>query len=245
MSRTLFYLSVALLAFWIGSLVVFKFYWNTQNDLPEAELTEDSEVEFVNNSSEQKKKKQPKFIEITFKNFPCEDENLKPFWDELKDKTVSINTDYIERIKDCSDLIETDYLIGLNNDGLADLNNDGQKEIFIRSHVGYFCGNNCQVFWVFQQDKEKGLRKLFEQMGYITIVENKKTKGYKDIAFVVHSSYTFSDQKLYKFNGTEYVPKKCWSVSKLHKNKAGDLVESKRYKTEYHECKETEWVKWN
>ncbi len=237
MRRYTFYLSVALLAFGIGSFIVFKFYWNTQIDLPKAELTEDSKVEVVNNSLEYKKTKQPEFIEIAFKDLPCEDENLKPFWSELNDRTVSINTDYIERIKDCSDLIEVDESF--------DLNSDGQKEIFIRSHSGYFCGNNCQVFWVFQKDNEKGYRKLFEAMGYMTVVENKKTKGYKDIMFEVYASYTYFDIKLYKFNGTEYVPKKCWSESKLYKNKVGELVEGKSYKTEYHECKETEWVRWN
>jgi hypothetical protein len=245
MRRYTFYLLVAVLAFEIGSIVVFKLYWNTQNDLLKVQLTEQSKVEIVNNSLENKKIKKPEFIEIAFKNLPCEDEKLKPFWNELSDRTVSINTDYLERIKDCSDLIEYDYLVGSKNDGQVDLNNDGQKEIFIRSHVGYFCGNNCQVFWVFQKDNEKGYRKLFEQMGYMTIVENKKTNGYKDIRFEVYASYVYIDQKLYKFNGTEYVPKKCWSESKLHKNKAGELVESKRYRTEYHECKETEWVEWN
>ncbi len=237
MRRYTFYLSVALLAFGIGSFVVFKFYWNTQNNLLNAELTEESKVEVANTSLENQRTKQPKFVEIAFKNLPCEDENLKPFWYELKDRTVSINTDYLERIKDCSNLIWIDESV--------DLNNDGRKEIFIRSESGYFCGNNCQVFWVFQQDKEKGLRKLFEQMGYMPIVKNTKTKGYKDIMFEVYASYVYFDKKLYKFNGTEYVPKKCWSESKLYKNKAGELVEGKRYKTEYHECKETEWVKWN
>ncbi len=196
MRRYTFYLSVALLAFGIGSFVVFNFFWKTQNSLPKVELTVDSKVEVVNNSLENKKTKQPEFIEIAFKNFPCEDKNLKPFWNELKDRTVSRNTDYIERIKDCSDLIQTDYLVGLNNDGQIDLNNDGQKEIFIRSASGYFCGNNCQVFWVFQKDNKQGYRKLFEQMGYMTIVENKKTKGYKEIMFEVYASYTYFDIKL-------------------------------------------------
>ncbi len=44
MRRTAFYLSVALLAFGIGSLVVFNFYWETQNSLPKVEPTEDSKV---------------------------------------------------------------------------------------------------------------------------------------------------------------------------------------------------------
>ncbi len=230
MRRYTFYLAVALLAFGIGSFVVFKFYWNTQNDLPKDELTEDSKVEVVNNSLEYKKTKQPEFIEIAFKNLPCEDENLKPIWSELIDRKVSINTDYIERIKDCSDLIEVDESF--------DLNSDGRKEIFIRSHSGYFCGNNCQIFWVFQQDNEKRYKKLFEAKGYLPVVQNKKTQGYKDIMFEFSATYTYFSLSIYKYNGKEYVPTRCWSESKLYKNKDGELVEGKIYRVENQDCKE-------
>lgn len=245
MRRYTFYLSIALLAFELGSFVSFKFYWNIQNDSPQVEPPEKSKTEVVNISPENKKTKQPTFIKIAFKDLSCKDEGLKPIWSELIDRTVSINTDYIERIKDCSDLIETNDSDGLNKDGQVDLDNDGQKEMFVRSVIGYFCGNNCRIFWVFRKDNEKGYRKLFEAMGYMTIVENKKTKGFKDIRFEVYANYAYIDQKLYRFNGTEYVPKKCWSESKLYKNKVGEILEGKKYKTTYHDCKETEWIRWN
>ncbi len=95
---------------------------------------------------------------------------------------------------------------------------------------------------MFQQINEKDYRKLFEVEGYLPVVKNKKTKGYKDIMFEVYASYVEFGNILYKFNGTEYVPKKCWRESKLYKNKDGEMVEGKNFKTEYYECKETGWL---
>lgn len=239
MRRYTFYLSVALLAFGIGSFVVFSCFWKTQNSLPKVELTEDSKIEIVNSSLENKKTKQPEFIKIELKNLPCEDKILRLVWNELSDETASINVDRAEKIKTCSDILQIDEF-----DEPVDLNSDGRKEIVIRGIENPFsrCGNNCYTYWIFQQINENEYRKIFEAEGYLPVVKNKKTKGYKDIMFEKHGSYAYFSIILYKFNGTEYLPKNCWSESKLYKNKDGDMVEGKEYKVEYYKCEETGWL---
>ena len=228
MRRTLFYLAVVtLLVFGIGVISVGSLLVDAQ-DNPD-------KVKTVNTSLENQKTKQPEFVEIAFKDIPCEEENLKLVWNELKDRTVSINTDYVERIKDCSNLI------GLNES--FDLNNDGRKEIFIRSESGYFCGNNCQIFWIFQQDNKNALQKLFEAKGYLPTVKNKKTNGYKDIMFEFSATYTDAEIGIYKFNGEKYIPARCWSESKLYENKAGEMVEGKKIIIENENCKEVELLR--
>jgi hypothetical protein len=164
---------------------------------------------------------------------------LRLVWNGLTDETASINVERAEKIKNCLDIIEVWI-----DDEPIDLDNDGNQEIVIRGIENPYsrCGNNCYTYWIFQQTTEKNYRKLFEAEGYLPIVKSKKTKGYKDIVFEVFANYNESGNILFQFNGTEYVPKQCWSASNLYKNKDGEIVEGKKVEIKYYKCDESGYI---
>ena len=232
MRRYTFYLSVALLAFGIGSFVVFKFYLKCVEQNVIAQTT-NSKVGTDKSLSGNAKTKQPEFIKIELKNLPCEDKTLQIVWDKLTNEIGTINSERAGKIKDCGDVIQVDESL--------DLNGDGRKEIVIKGLENPFrCGNNCSKFWIFQQTKNRNYQKLFEANGYLPDAGKRKTLGYKDILFEFYASYNEFINGTYKFNGTEYVLKNCWSKTNLYKNKDGDMAEGKKWRVENYDCREAQ-----
>ena len=98
MRRIIFYLSVALLAFGIGSFVVFKFCWKPAEQSITTQATEVdnvSKLEIKNDSMQFEMKddlmlrkfKEDKVDdskEVILKNLPCKDKKLRLVWNKIK-----------------------------------------------------------------------------------------------------------------------------------------------------------------
>jgi hypothetical protein len=239
MRRYAFYLAAGFLTSSVSIFALFPFSFWKINQTESEGYVRTARAQTLKDYTADKKNKQPEFVSIKLKNLPCEHETLLLVWNNLTDETASINIERAAKIKNCSDILEV-----LEFDKPFDLDNDGNEEIIIRGIENPYsrCGNNCYTYWIFQKTGEKKYLKLFEAEGYLPIVENKKTKGYKDLIFEVFARYSESGNILYQFNGKEYIPKRCWSDSNLYKNNDGDLVEGKKRKTRYYKCEKSGYI---
>ena len=193
MRRYTFYLSIALLAFGIGSFVVFNFYFKRTEQSLFVE-----KIETVENISE---------VEIKDEKikYGCKDKELVPFWEKLdKDEFLKFkrqeiklkNTDAaftsypnspdglrdfenewsnFQREFGCA------YFNGIDDDiGLMDLDNDGEKEIFV---IGEFSGYHAEKeLLVFQNKNNVWELILFDIGNEETKIKDNKTNGYFDIS---------------------------------------------------------------
>jgi hypothetical protein len=238
MRRYIFYLAVGLITFIISVIACVSYALLKVNKTESESFEKMKQAQTLKDYTEDKKTKQPEFVEIKLKDLPCENETLRLVWNNLTDETASINIDRAERFKNCSDILEV-----WEDDKPIDLNNDGHQEIIVRGIENPYsrCGNNCYTYWIFQKTAEKKYRKLFEAEGYLPVIRKKQTQEYKDIMFEFYGSYATFLIGNYKFNGTKYVLKNCWSETKLYKNKDGEIVEGKKYRIENYDCNET-WL---
>ncbi|MDQ3321187.1 MAG: hypothetical protein M3525_01825 [Acidobacteriota bacterium] len=226
MRRTVFYLSVALLAFGIGSFVVFKFYFQT---VEQPFVTEKIEI------AENAPKIETKSEEI---KYGCKEEELESFWENL-DKAVFLkfkreeikirNTDaaftsfpkspdnlkrFDEEWIDFLKNFNCAYFAGVDNDvGLVDLNNDSEKEIFVIGELSNYHAE--KELFVFQ--KKNGLWKtiLFDIGNQETRVKATRTNGYLDIETKTSISGGYQQISVFKFNSNNYEEKVCYSDNKV------------------------------
>ena len=215
MRRTLFYLSVALLAFGMGSFVVFKFYWIVDespavNDVKKSgiEIQTDKKNRFENANIGSivfsQTNESPSNNSKT--KTTCSDEKILPFWNELRnDKRFRERAKDFYMEADCSAMLEVQKI---------DLNNDGQQESILWGRNGNVCGGtgNCDI-WVYE--KKNGKYKLLLQSSAYNDetkwLELKKAKSnnYQDILLKTHFSAAETVYELYKFNGNKYIEDKC------------------------------------
>jgi hypothetical protein len=222
MRRFVFYLAVALLAFGIGSLIVVRFYFKSVEQSSIAE-----KVEITENVS----KIEPKNEEI---KYGCKERELESFWEELnKAKFISLKEREIKiRHTDSAftsvpDLTGFDiewidflkkfncaYFAGIDDDiGLVDLNNDGEKEILVAGELsGYHAEKELFVF-----QKNNGLWEtiLFDIGNQETEIKNSKTNSYLDIETKTSISGGYQTIDVFKFNGSNYEEKDCFSNNRV------------------------------
>ena len=212
MRRTLFYLSVALSAFGIGSFVVFNFYWKVSESSSSSE-----QKTILNFNSNQRShilddlRKQAiedrKNSSLQKAEFSCEDVNLLAVWTLLrKDKDFkNESSERIEndRISSCSELFQIEKLV--------DLNNDGVKEAIVGGKDGLVNGANNQAIWIVQKIGKTHKILLQDSFEDYEIKKN-ATNGYQDVFTKHHDSCCSSSQTTYKFSGGKYQESKCLFV---------------------------------
>lgn len=212
MRRYIFYLAVALLAFGIGSFVVFKFYWITEVKLVSKEgtniatetLPEKSFGTGFGTGSSERRLNEPVYVPKLYKA-TCSDKKILPIWNELrKDKEFKQREKEFYQKADCSDLIEIDKI---------DLNDDGQKEFVIWGRYN-FCGGtgNCAL-WIYEKKKDK-FKQLLQSSAYYGEsrwfeAQKNKTNGYSNLLLKGHFTAAETTYSFYKFNGRKYVENKC------------------------------------
>lgn len=201
MRRTLFYLSVALLAFGLGSFVVFEFCWSDEKLI----------VETINNSNVEKIRQMPEFNRQNIKslkrkeNFKCEDQFLLAVWNYLrKDKDLKEIFDRGVQTGELSDCLD---VIGI--DKLDDLNNDGESEAFINGK-GWLNGLDERRIWIV--GKIGGNYKVILEADNIIIetVED-KTNNYADLIGTEKISIPEYEKTVFQFSGDSYTANKCWT----------------------------------
>lgn len=214
MRRYTFYLSVALLAFGIGSFVVFKFYVKTENT--SVIVQENSQTNslvgfgFASGNSIKKQIELQSQISPTPKkkvtNFNCKNRLFNAVLNDLKrDKEFTENAEFYlnepENSSDCRDILFIEHSI--------DLNNDGKKEFVVRGKNWFLCGatGNCST-WIYEK-LGNGYKKLLDAGGETLEVKKNSTKGYKNIFIRVHDSCCSSYLETYKFNSAKYAESNC------------------------------------
>lgn len=179
MRRFAFYLSVALLAFGIGSFVVFKFYFKHAEQPVIAQTAETNTVskpELKDNTiqREMNENKVDDTKETVLKNLPCKDKNLRLVWDKIKNEFADETfEDLADRgVRSCKDLFEVEKVI--------DLNGDKQVEIVVHQIADCPASGNC-TFWVFQKEKNDFKPILDTNMIQSFNLRKTQTNGYKDL----------------------------------------------------------------
>ena len=204
MRRTLFYLSVALLAFGIGSFVVFRFFWkSTEQPI----IVSPNEAEISNNVNQTSETSQTNSDED---NFPTHEQFRK--WQIDSFKPV------IEKWLKGKKIIEREYDLERNDDYssnsqevaiayLTDANGNGTKELALRT--GCAIVGNCE-FWLFQKSGKSYKIILEAQMVQRFRFLRNKTNRYFDLETIAHGSSRSGGIAIYKFDGNEYKIDKCF-----------------------------------
>lgn len=234
MRRYTFYLSIALLAFGIGSFVVFGICWKTVEPSSSIENSE-----FLENHTNVKN-------EDTKIKYGCKDEELVSFWEKLdkdaflqfKKREIKIrnvdaaftsypNSDdsFREFEKDWNNFqtkFNCAYFSGIEDEvGWADLNNDGEKEIFVIGEFSRYHGE--KELFVFQKKKDVWKLILFDVGNEETRIRDNKTNGHFDIE--TKTSFSGGNRSIdtFRFNGKNYEERNCLSENTVIK-KANETI---------------------
>jgi hypothetical protein len=217
MRRYTFYLSVALLAFGIGSFVVFNFYWITNEKMNLAETKETIAVTQTENNVGRGFASSNSYFsnqtnEINEKpKITCGDKSFLPLWKELKkDKSFREYEKDFHLTDDCAEMLVMRK---------EDLNKDGRNELILQGNDGNLCSPTgaCGV-WIYQQ-KDNKFKLILSSSAFRDgeeswiDLEKKKTNDYQDVLLKSHASGYETIAIYYRFNGIEYKEKKCLFIN--------------------------------
>jgi hypothetical protein len=198
MRRYAFYLAVGFITFGVS---IFAYVTFTMWKVCKAE----SEG-FKRTKSAESFQKQPEQVEFIEKNakkimdFKCENQYLLAVWNHLRK-----DNDYKElfdsgKITDCSEVF------GISD--TVDLNNDEDKEAVV-SDNGWRSGVFNQSFWIVQK-VGKDYKIILEGKDVEYEPKNQINNGFFDINITTKWRGGERTLKIYQFNGSNYVPKKCY-----------------------------------
>jgi hypothetical protein len=219
MRRYTFYLSVALLAFGIGSFVVFKFYWRDETVISKIDET-------VKTSTINVLKQQPlQENKGRIPKYSCNDGDVLNLRGQLEtDEFLARfeNDKYLQSKNlseiDCSEIYEIKRI---------DLDNDNIEEIIIKGNSVDVCSvrGNCN-FWVFLKTENNYRMILHDEWTFDYKIQPAKTKSYKDLRIEMNSSNgnPVSYVNVFKFNGRNYQKKECFSEEWVGKTGKTELL---------------------
>jgi hypothetical protein len=237
MRRYTFYLSVALLAFGIGSFVVFKFYFKNAEQPVITQAIEKNKLEI--------KEKFPTSIQKISEDDEINDEEkaafdvLKPTikkWlrgEKIKNERNEISFELIKEItgKSESQLDENERHFWQDSGfeftpSLIDVDRDGKNELAIRNYCAPV--GNCQ-FWIFKK-KGDGYEILLKAINDVQMfkLRKSKTKKYFDLETTAHGDAWSGGMSVYKFDGKEYILEECFDYTYIYIDKKGRRHELKK-----------------
>ena len=218
MRRYTFYLAVALLAFGIGSFVVYQFYLKPEPKVAETSGTDifmqrfdDVRVEIKKRALERSSKTQ---ISVEKKTFTCGNKILSVVIDDLRRDKI-FNEDFENYLEE-SDSSDCRSMLFIEQ--FVDLNSDGINEFIVRGNSSLLCGGtgNCQT-WIYKKSGSS-YKKLLETSGEYLLIKKTSTNSYKDIFVKDHDSAYSSYQMTFKFDRNKYKESKCLYVEDLLTN---------------------------
>jgi serine/threonine-protein kinase RIO1 len=229
MRRTLFYLSVALLAFGISSFAVLNYYWNSE-DKTKSEI---QLFETVNAQQEKSEFHQAKTKDIADEDFV--DRNLEEKFEPIIKKWLKgqkIEEKYLSHktYKEAKDYDGENF-----TPSLTDVNFDGKKELAIKSD----CSPTGNCLLIIYQRIGKKYRTIFKSVHDVNFFKFSKTsnKNYRNIEARMHGSWNSGDGVIYAFNEQEYKPTKCFGYFyEEYKDKNGNTKVRNTPKLEYYDC---------
>ncbi len=245
MRRRAFYFVVALLAFGIGSFVVFNLYFKHAEQSVIAQTTETNKLENKeqistsiqeNSQDEESNDEEKAAFEV-----------LKPTikkWlrgEKIKNEFTDASNESIKEIlgKDKSELSEDEatwFSYFRFEPTLIDVDGDGKNELAIRNYCAPV--GNCQ-FWIF---KKKGndyetILPAKDNSVQIFRLKRSKTNGFFDLETKSHGDAWSGGMDIYKFDSKEYKLSECYGYNYSYL-KDGKLYELKKAKITARKCDE-------
>ena len=228
MRRTLFYLSVALLAFGIGSFVVFKSYWKVDENPVAVQPIEETKVDKIELTPNLVRQDTDFFKPK--ESFKCENKFLLAVWNDLrKDEDLKEVFDrgiQNNELADCSEVIGIDKLI--------DLNGDGRGEAFINGK-GWLNGLDERRIWIVGKIGEN-YKVILDSLNVSFATLEHKTNGYVDLIETEKISIPEYEKTLYQFSGNTYKANKCWTEIIAARDKREMIYELKKPRKSFHKC---------
>jgi len=248
MRRYTFYLAVALLAFGVGSLVVFKFYFKHAEHPVTAQTTEKYEPQNMEQIPVSKLESSHE-TETNYEEWAAF-EVLKPTigkWlrgERIKSERQEISDEFIKLAIGRNEIRETERIFwqetGLEfTPYLIDVNGDGVNELAVRNYCAPV--GNCQ-FWLFKKTGKKGnlgYEILLKASNDVQMFKLRKsiTNGYFDLETKSHGDAWSGGMDIYKFDKTEYKLSECYDYNYSYLND-GELYELKKAKVTPRKCGE-------
>ncbi len=232
MWRIIFYLSVAMLAFGIGSFVVFNLYFKRAEQFVDIQTIEMDKLKVKESTSIQEDSEDKELNDEEQAAFDV----LKPTirkWlrgEKIKNEFTEASNESIKEIlgKDKSELsVEeaTWFSYFRFEPTLIDIDGDGKNELAIRNYCAPV--GNCR-FWIFKK-KANDYEVLLQSDGgdvQTFKLENTKSKGYFDIKTTAHGDAWSGGIHIYKFDGEKYKVSECYKYNYSYLNN-GKLIELK------------------
>lgn len=232
MRRWAFYLSVALLAFGISSLVVFKFYFKNNEQIVNVQTTEQIKLENTEQilDSHQETPEEPNEEEKAAFDV------LKPTirkWlrgEKIKNEFTDASDEAIKEISGVnkSELNENQaawFFDFRYEPKLIDVDGDGKNELAVIN--GCALVGNCQ-FWLFKKKgNEYEILLKAENNVQMYKLRKSKTNGYFDLETKSHGDAWSGGMNIYKFNGEKYILSECCEYNYSYL-KNGKLFELKK-----------------
>jgi hypothetical protein len=170
-----------------------------------------------------------KFEELSVKDTAAEHHLAKPLQQKLCE-LVRGN----DRIKDCDAYTSE---IGTLRLKFIDLNSDGVPEIIVQAGDDdhYSPTGNC-VFWVLKASENSYTVLLRRGSVQSFSVETRKTNEYIDLVTSTHGSATYSDLKLFRYDGRSYRLADCASSDYSYQDKDGEYHTLQKPKIAEQQC---------
>ena len=195
MRRILFYLSVALLSFGIGSFGGFSFYWSNSSEI--AVMKAPTKIKFIEQNT---------FDQTLSAKFSCEDQATKTVWSKLE-KDNEFMTEIYPNIEEnnCQEVFVRQQI---------DLNNDNSDEIILRGVYGLFCGSSgdCPTWIVSKINNEYKIifeTSVGESPEGLQFLRG-KTNKFKNIKIKLNNGWEADNFGFFNFDGNQYRIKKCF-----------------------------------
>ena len=223
MRQAIFYITVALFAFGIGSFIVFGFYRKTIEQsvvVQKAKLTSDD-----------------KAVDDEIK-YGCKNKELTSFWEKinkesfLKAVKVQMREFYSRSKPDITQIqwerlvenFDCEYFHKLEK---KDLNNDGLDEIFVR---GKYSSNRGDLdLFVFREIDGKLKLILFTFTGGEIKIKNKRNNEFSNITFKSeYFSHGGRRIESYRFDRENYKSAQCFAEYKWETDVAGKIINHKK-----------------
>lgn len=241
MRRYTFYLAVALVAFGIGSFIVFNLYFKHAEQIITAQTTDTNKAEDT---------EQIPNPEIIQDEEPNDEEKaafdvLKPTikkWlrgEKIKSEFTDASNESIKEIsgKDKSELSEDEarwFSYFRFEPTLIDVDGDGSNELAIRNYCAPV--GNCQ-FWIFKK-KENGYEIILpvkDNSVQTFKLRRSKTNSLFDLETKSHGDAWSGGLDIYKFDGKEYKLSECYEYNYSYL-KDGKLYELKKSRITPRKC---------
>ena len=96
---------------------------------------------------------------------------------------------------------------------LVYLNNDRKAELLVQGNAGA----NITSFWLFRRSHGEW-KQILQTVAAWVAIENSRRKGFRNVSILAASAVTAWGSQ-YRFNGSRYVPVRCWEEAMGGKNR--------------------------